>query len=296
MGSNLALDFSNQDLVFGLVNNRLLDTERFSVLQGNLLQKGVLEDVITRVQPQIIIHCAGLTKIDQCERQPERAYLLNANLPKKVAEFTSQLKIKLLHISTATVFDGRDGPYSENDTPHPLSVYAKTKLEGEKAVLRQDPNAIIARVSLFGWSPSGERSLAEFFFNHLKQEKMVHGFTDVVFCPLFVNHLGPIFRSLMEGNFRGLYHVTSSYCLSKYEFGRLIAEKFGFDPDLIQPLSVEEGDLKAERSKDLRLNNRKLVRDTKQEPPPLSTGLDEFYTRYQQGYPQMLQKMIKKRY
>ena len=198
------------------------------------------------------------------------------------------MKIKLLHISTATVSDGSVGPYSENVFPNPLSVYTKTKPEVEKTVLRQDTYSIIARVSLFGCSHSGERLLVEFFLNHLKYEKLFHCFPDVVFGPLFMSHSGSIFNDSIEGDFGGLYHVASFHYLSKFEFGRLIAKMFRFDPNLIQPSSVEDGDLLGERSRDFLLNNRKLVRDIRQEPPPLSTGFDEFHTLYQQGYPQLL--------
>ncbi len=292
MGSNLALEYSSNCTVFGLVNRHLLETDRFIVLQGDLLGENVLEGVINRVQPWAVIHCAGLTRIDDCERNPEKAYHLNAEVPGRVAEITSQQKIKLLHISTATVFDGKSGQYTEEDIPHPLSVYAKSKLEGERSVLARNPDALIARVSMFGWSPSGERSLAEFFFNHLQRKRRVTGFTDVMFCPLFVNHLAPIFWRFLEGDFRGLYHVVGTDCVSKYKFGYLIAEKFGFDPQLIQPGSVEEMDLLGARSHDLRLDNRKMMRDLHLDPPKLSTGLEEFYTLYQQGYPQFMRGMF----
>ncbi len=292
MGSNLALEFSPEYDVYGLVNRRMLATDRFTVLQGNLLQENVLERLIDRVQPWAIIHCAGLTKIDECERNPRKASRLNKWLPGRLAEITAQQGIRLLHISTATVFDGKCGNYTEEDRPNPLSVYAKSKLEGERSVSSRNPDALITRISIFGWSPSGKRSLAEFFFNHLRKEREVQGFTDVVFCPLLVNRLAPIFRRLLEGGFRGLYHVVGSDCVSKYTFGCLIAEKFGFDPQLIHPGSVEEMDFLGERSHNLRLDNRKMIRDLDLNPPKLSTGIEEFSTLYQQGYPQLLRNML----
>ncbi len=78
-----------------------------------------------------------------------------------------------MHISTDAVFDGDRRLYREDDPPNPLSIYARTKLEGEQAVLQPNPQALVARVNLFGWSLSGKRSLAEFFFNNLKRGKSV---------------------------------------------------------------------------------------------------------------------------
>jgi len=120
----------------------------------------------------------------------------------------------------------------------------------------------------------------------------VVGFTDVTFCPLLVNHLSSIFMDLVEGDFRGVYHVVGSSCVSKYKFGSLIAEKFGLDTELIQPGSVEDVDFLGARSKNLTLDNEKITRDLGRSMPSLSTGIEEFYTRYQQGYPQMLQQMV----
>lgn len=292
LGSNLALDLSPAYDVYGLVHERPLKTDRFHVLQGDLLQEGTLSRIVNEVRPDAVIHCAGLTKIDPCEKQPSLAYDLNAVVPGRLASLTSSSDIKLLHISTAAVFSGDTGNFQEGDPPQPLSVYAETKVAGEQAVLENDPRALIARISIFGWSPSGERSLAEYFFNHLNTDQQVIGFQDVKFCPLFVNDLTEIFVDMIKKNLVGTYHVVATECVSKYEFGCRIAERFGFDQDLIRPGSVEDVDFLGNRSKNLTLNNQKLQQVLDRSLPDLSTGLDQFYTRYQQGYPQFIHGML----
>ena len=292
LGSNLALDLSPAYDVYGLVHEHRLKTDRFHVLQGDLLQEGTLPRIVNEVRPDAIIHCAGLTKIDPCEKQPSLAYDLNAALLGRLASLTSSSDIKLVHISTAAVFSGDKGNFKEEDPPRPLSVYAETKVAGEQAVSENDPRALIARISIFGWSPSGERSLAEYFFNHLNNDQQVIGFQDVIFCPLFVNDLTKIFMDMVENQLTGTYHVASTECVSKYEFGCRIADRFGFDQDLIQPGSVEDVDFLGNRSHNLTLDNQKLQRDLDRSLPDLSTGLDQFYTRYQQGYPQFIQGML----
>lgn len=294
LGANLALELADDYQVSGLVNTRLIHSDRFEVLQHNLLDEGACEDILDQTRPDVVIHCAGLTEIDHCERQPEKAYRLNADLPGRIAKRTRKRGIKLLHISTATVFDGQRGDYTEDDSPNPLSVYAKTKLEGENAVLAADPQALITRVSIFGWSPSGKRSLAEFFYHNLRQRNPVTGFTDVIFCPVLVNHCAPIFRRLFEGNYRGIFHVANPKCVSKYQFGRIIAKRFGFQPALVQPGLVGEADLVGDRSRNLTLKTERLAQEVKVQPPELSTGVGRFYTLFQQGYPQRLQDMVKR--
>jgi dTDP-4-dehydrorhamnose reductase len=154
-----------------------------------------------------------------------------------------------------------------------------------------NPAAIIARVVIFGWSLSGERSLAEFFYNNLSQGKQVMGFTDVIFSPLLANELAEIFTSMLDRKLSGLYHVVSSESLSKYHFGLSLARRFQLDGRLIKPVSVARSGLRASRSPNLSLHSDKLARALGKTLPTISTSLDKFYTLYQQGYPQLLQKL-----
>jgi len=183
------------------------------------------------------------------------------------------------------VFDGQRGGYTEEDAPNPLGIYAKTKLDGEQGVLSADPQAIVARVNLFGWSLSGKRSLAEFFFNKLSAGEPCMGFSDVFFCPMLANDLGEVFLKMLDAGLSGLYHTVGSECIDKYTFGLRIARQFGLDENLIAPKSVQQAGLKAARSPNLTLHTEKLAQALGETLPGLSTGLEKFYTLYQQDYP-----------
>ena len=161
-------------------------------------------------------------------------------------------------------------------------------------MLEADPQAIVARVNLFGWSLSGRRSLAEFFFNKLSAGERCMGFTDVYFCPLLANDLGRLFLKMLEARLSGLYHIVGSECSSKYDFGLRVARLFGLDASLISPASVQASGLTAARSPNLTLNTAKLANALGEPLPNLSTGLEQFYTLYQQGYPQSLARMTLK--
>lgn len=291
LGVNLALEAAKHHQVFGVVNRHPLQTDAFKTLQADLLEPGALSRVLGETQPDWVIHCAALADVDQCESQPELARRLNSELPGKLAEIVARGGARLVHISTDAVFDGQRGGYTEEDQPNPLSTYAKTKLAGEQAVLQANPDAVVARVNLHGWSLTGKRSLAEFFYYNLKAGNPVMGFTDVYFCPLLANHLAGLLLQVLEAKLSSLYHVVSSECLTKYDFGLRIAERFGLDASLISPSSVEDSSLSAARSPNLILKVDKLERDLGITPPDLSTGIDDLYTLYQQGYPQKLRKM-----
>ncbi len=291
LGLNLAMETTHRHTVFGTINQHALKTDAFTVIQTNLLAPGAVESLLDRTQPEWVIHCAALANLDACEANPLLAQQLNTDLPRTLASHVARGGARMVHISTDSVFDGMRGDYREQDTPSPVGIYSRTKLDGEFAVAEANPEAIIARVNLFGWSLPGDRSLAEFFFNNLSQGRQVVGFTDVCFCPLLANDLADIFIGMYEKKLSGLYHVVSAESLSKYEFGIRLAHRFNLDASLIKPTSIRQSDLKSARAPNLSLRTDKLAEALGRPLPRVSTGLDKFYTLYQQGYPQQLHSL-----
>jgi dTDP-4-dehydrorhamnose reductase len=289
LGLNLALEAAQSGHeVFGVVHSHALRTGAFQTIVSDLLAPGAPERILDQTRPDWVIHCAALAVVDACEADPGLAVKLNTDLPAILARHVARGGARLVHISTDAVFDGQRGEYTEEDEPNPLSVYARTKLAGERAVAEADPRAIIARVNLYGWSLSGKRSLAEFFFYNLQANKPVKGFTDVYFCPLLANDLAYILLKMCATGLSGLYHAVCSQGIPKYDFGLALARRFGFHEGLIAPVSVEQGRLKAARSPRLTLRAEKLAAALGEALPTFSPGLERFYTLYQQGYPQRL--------
>lgn len=288
LGLNLSLQMHKSHTIIGVDRQKLANTP-FDLIKADLLEADALPRVLDESKPDALIHCAANALVDACEQTPDVTHALNAVLPGKLASACFERDIRILHISTDAVFDGRkEGIYTEDDAPNPLGVYAQTKLDGEIAVLDANPNAAIARVNFFGWSLSGTRSLAEFFVNNLGAGKIVNGFDDVYFCPMFVGDLADTLVGMLSKSLSGTYHVVGSRAITKYKFGQAIANQFGFDAGLINPISVSDAGLKAKRSQNLRLSINKLSTALGHEIPDFSTGLAKFYTQYQQGYPQKM--------
>lgn len=288
LGLNLCLQKFEHHTIVGLDRGKLAGTP-FELVQADLAQPGAVSHLIEAVRPDAMIHTAANANLDSCESDPAGARYLNAEIPGMLAEACAKSGIRFMHISTDAVFDGtKDGIYTEEDAPHPLSIYSQTKLDGERAVLSANSNAIVARVNFFGWSLSGTRSLSEFFFNKLSAGQPCNGFTDVYFCSMFVGDLADTLVGMLGKSLSGLYHVVGSEALTKYDFGQRIARQFGFDPGLVIPQSVEESGLKAKRSHNLRLSIHKLSTALGAEIPGVSTGIEKFYTQHQQGYPQKM--------
>lgn len=291
LGLNLALEAAKEHTVFGQVNRNPLRTGSFTTLQADLLAAGSVERLLDQAQPDWVIHCAALAILDACESDPERAYQLNSEIPALLARHVARGGARFLHVSTDAVFDGLRGDYSEEDEPNPLSVYGRTKLAGEQAVLQTNPQALVARVNLVGWSLRGQRSLAEFFFYNLQTGTGVNGFTDVFFCPLLANHLAHIFLRMLALELNGLYHVVSREGLSKYDYAVRLAQRFGLDAALVRPVALVDGGLQAARSPRLTLRSDKAAQALGSPLPDVSTGLDGLFALYQQGYPQQLRAM-----
>jgi dTDP-4-dehydrorhamnose reductase len=288
LGINLALEARREYEVVG-VNRGKLKSAPFQVLNVDLLQRNTLDPILDATQADSLINCAALANLEGCEKYPEQARRLNTDVPGELAKVCGRQGIRFVHISTDAVFDGeKKDSYTEEDEPNPLGTYSQTKLDGEYAVQNANPDAIIARVNFYGWSLNGMRSLGEFFVNNLSAGKQMDGFTDVVFCPMLVNHTAQILLSMLEKGLSGLYHVVGPQAMSKYQFGLEVARKFRLKESQIDPKSVLSSGLTVRRAHNLWLSTHKLSTDLGSSLPKFSTGLDEFYTQYQQGYPQKI--------
>lgn len=292
LGLNFALAVDGRKhQVTGVDNRNPLSWVNFKTRQADLTEPGILPRLVEELQPEVILHCAAMANVDDCEKRPADAQKVNAELPGEIALVAKKANIKLVHISTDAVFDGQKGDYTETEEPKPLSVYARTKRDGELAVLAANPDSLVARVNFYGWSISGTRSLAEFFVNNLSEGKDVNGFTDIHFCPMMVLDLAATLVEAVEKNLSGLYHCVGPRSMSKYDFGLAIARQFGFNEKLVHPASVMDGGLKAARSPNLTLSTQKLAGALGHPLPEFAQGLAKFHDQYRHGFPQLIRSL-----
>ena len=288
LGINFSQEMMDSHEIIG-VDRGKLSRAPFKVLKRDILEAGTVDSILDSVQPEWLVNCAALADLDACEEDPDIAKRLNTDLPRHLARACKVRNIPFVHISTDAVFDGeKDGFYTEEDKPNPQSIYATTKFEGEWAVLTEDPKALVARVNFYGWSLGGRRSLAEFFHHNLTHNKSMSGFTDVVFCPMLVNDTARTLVKMLQRGLSGLYHLVGPQAMSKYQFGVEIARKFSLHENEISPKSILSSGLIARRSHNLWLSTHKLSTDLGEDLPDFSTGLNEFCTQFQKGYPQKI--------
>lgn len=190
-------------------------------------------------RPDIVIHAAAYTKVDDCESHPETAYKVNEAGTKNVASGCKDINAKLICISTDYIFNGRKNiPYLENDIPEPLSVYGDSKLKGEQAVQDNLNDFIIVRTSwLFG------RNGNNFISAILKQAektKTIKVVNDQTGSPTYTIDLSHAIEKLISCNAKGTFNITNSGECSWYQFAKKILELAGIKGVDVVPITSEE--------------------------------------------------------
>ena len=226
-----------------------------SHILADLSKPGDISAIIASARPAVVINAAAMADHERCEHSPDEAFLINANAPAEMAQACSQYGSSFVHISTDAVFDGASGSYGEGDDPRPFSTYGRSKAEGERLVLDANPEAVILRTNFFGWSPTGSRSILEFFVSNLVKGSAVPGFTDFVVSTGFVLDIVETIIDLVVLDPQGCIHATSSDSMSKYAFGCLAAEVFDLNAELIVPTGATMGGYGNRGQRDLSLSN-----------------------------------------
>jgi len=174
--------------------------------------------------PDAVIHCAALARSGDCERDPERARLINVGVTRHLATLCADRPFVLL--SSDLVFDGRKGAYTEEDPVSPITVYGRTKAEAEACVLR-NPRHLVVRTSLnCGFSPTGDRAFNEEWLRAWREGQVLRLFKDEFRCPIPATETARCLWELLRLACTGLYHLAGPERLSRYEMGLLLAARY----------------------------------------------------------------------
>ncbi len=285
LGANFALTAQQRGYEVAAVYHRhAVRLPQMQCFQADLTDQATAYRLVQNLRPTWIIHCAAESNIDRCQEYPDEARQLNVNVPRFLAEAAADLRAGFIYISTDAVFDGKAGNYSEEQEPIPINIYAETKLAGEKAVTSAGGRHMIVRTNMYGWNAQPKTSQSEWFLQKLQTGQPVPGFADVFFNPLLVNDLSEVLLEMMERELTGIYNVGSRDHCSKYEFARELALVFGLDPDLVQPVSVQDVALKAPRAKNVTLDVSKLAAALGRPLPGLGEGLRRCQALQENGF------------
>ncbi len=206
--------------------------------QLDLADSPALRAEFKRQNPQLVIHCAALSRSTDCEANPALARRLNVEVTARLAELAAG--IPLVFLSTDLVFDGRTGNYDEDADVNPLSVYAETKAKAEKVILA-NPRHTVIRTSLNGGTSStGDRGLNEQMRRAWQQGQSLRLFTDEFRSPISAEVTARAIWELAILNRPGLYHVAGTERLSRWQLGQLLAARWPHLNPKIEPASLKE--------------------------------------------------------
>ena len=179
----------------------------------DILDKEMIEDFCEKHKPTHMINCAAYVNVDEAEGEgKERAYALNVIGPKNLVTLAKKKGIRLIHISTDYVFDGRKGSaYLETDAVHPINVYGKTKLEGEKEVLQYEKGLSFRTSSIYG---PGKPGMITGMIEALKTEKEVRHISDQVSSPTYTKDIAAAIVAILDQV--GIFHFTNLGEVSRY--------------------------------------------------------------------------------
>jgi len=294
LGANLAFFLSQTRRRWQLhltYHNHRVEIPGVKSHQVDLLDETDVRRLMGEVRPELIIHCAALTDLDYCEQHPGEALMVNAGTTATMAGWANHLGVRLIYISTDAVFgQTRKRPFTEKSEPQPLSEYAVSKLNGEMEALELDDKALVVRTCIFGSNPTPRRTLAEWMVAELAAGNCITGFADVRFNPILTTDFAAALLAAIEHDLSGLYHISGTEALSKYDFAVLLAHTFSYDPLLVMPSSITDLSLPAPRPPAPILGCGKFVRATGYKLPSIKTGVERFYQQYIDGYRNRLKR------
>ncbi len=204
------------------------------------LRTADVEAVVVEAKPDVIIHAGAYTDVDGAELDPELALKINADGTERMARAAAQVGARLIYISTDYVFDGtKRTPYFESDLPNPLSVYGKSKLEGERLALARCPNALVVRTSwLYG---AHGKNFVKTMMRLAIEQPELRVVADQRGCPTNATDLARALAQILRVNIRGIVHATGSGDCTWQEFASAIVLAMGRQTPILPITTAEAG-------------------------------------------------------
>ncbi len=249
-------DFSEDVLIAGFTNRR------------------EIREVCLNIRPTVIVNTAAYTNVDKCEQDKQEAWVVNVKGVENLVQMSRLVDAHLIHFSTDYIFDGAKGPYTEEDKPHPLGYYGKTKLASENVCKGGNiPFTIIRTNVLYGSISVRHQDFVTWLLTKLEKEEKVKVVNDQYSNPTLVDDLGIAVERIIKRKRYGIYNIAGADWLNRWEFARRIADYFGFNKELIEAITTEQLAQSAPRPKHGGLVTLKAETDLRMKMSGIENGL-----------------------
>jgi dTDP-4-dehydrorhamnose reductase len=227
-------------------------------------------------RPDVVIHCAALASVADCHRNPDRARAINVEATRRLAKLVDDADRRLAFVSTDMVFDGEQGGYREQDVPRPLSVYGRSKLEAESAVLAARRGLVIRVSLLYGSNRTGRSNTFSNQAAALRERQSLRLFFDEWRTPLALSTAANAILELAASDVTGLLHLGGPERLSRLEMGLTLARHLGVSAEGIAACRRQDFDAAEPRPRDLSLDSSAWRQRYPNHPwPDMTTALRE---------------------
>lgn len=217
------------------------NTKRSNDIKVNLLEYDKIIDLLENYCPDVIIYCAALSSIQECEKNKNTAMMLNSVTPINIAMWCEENKKTIVYISSECVYDGNQDFYFETSQCIPVNFYGTTKLISEIAIKNIFKNFIIVRLPLlYGYNdPSDKDTIVKVILNSLLENKSISLDNSRIKYPILIDDVANAIKYLIYNRRYGIYNFSSEKPLSKYDMGIIIAEYLGKNKCLIKSSNSE---------------------------------------------------------
>lgn len=215
--------------------------ENVDYISCDIKDRNSIKKIILDYCPDFIIHTAAFTNVDLSEKLREDAWKINVKGVEYISEAARAIDTHIIHISTDYIFDGKDGPYSENAIPNPLGYYGRTKLASENALRISNTYFTILRTNvLYGIALNSRPDFVRWVVSSLDENRNIRIVNDQINNPTFIDDLVQAINKIIEFKKTGIFNVGGIEFLSRYDFTLRIADYFNLDKKLITPIRTEE--------------------------------------------------------
>lgn len=240
----------------------------------DITQKQKVKEVILDFFPDFVINTAAYTNVDKAESEKELAWKTNVNGIENISLYSWTIDAHLIHISTDYIFDGKNGPYSEDDKPSPINYYGRSKLASENSIRTSGVRFTIIRSNvLYGPTKYGRPDFVKWVIDSLSSGKEIKIVKDQFNNPTFIDDICHAINKIIEFKKEGIYNIAGPEILSRLDFTYRIANYFSLDKNLIIPIVTE--DLKQPAPRPLKSGLITLKAETQIGYKP--TGIEESF-------------------